>query len=71
MAREAMRNGALLPPMGADGKAVAVDETFIGQRKEAPRRRGNAHKHAVLSLVERGGKKHLAEPCLPPQAAVQ
>lgn len=54
--REAMRDGTLLPPMGGDGKVVEVDETFIGQKKDVPKRRGYAHKHAVLSLVERGGK---------------
>ncbi len=53
---EAMRDGTLLPPMGGDGKVVEVDETFIGQKKDVPKRRGYAHKHAVLSLVERGGK---------------
>jgi transposase-like protein len=54
--REAMRDGSLHPPMGGDGKVVEVDETFIGQKKDVPKRRGYAHKHAVLSLVERGGK---------------
>ena len=54
--REAMRDGSLLPPMGGEGAVVEVDETFIGQKKDVPKRRGYAHKHAVLSLVERGGK---------------
>lgn len=53
--REAMRDGTLLPPMGGEGAVVEVDETFIGQKKGVPKRRGYAHKHAVLSLVERGG----------------
>lgn len=54
--REAMRDGPLLRPMGGEGAVVEVDETFIGQKKDVPKRRGYAHKHAVLSLVERGGK---------------
>lgn len=57
--REAMRSGNLaIPSMGGDGSAgvVEVDETFIGQKKGVPKRRGTAHKHAVLALVERGGK---------------
>jgi transposase-like protein len=52
--REAMRSGPLAP-MGGDGAIVEADETFIGQKKDVPKRRGYAHKHAVLSLVERGG----------------
>jgi hypothetical protein len=53
--REAMRMGAFLPPLGGEGKAVEADETFIGRKKGVPKRRGYAHKHAVLTLVERGG----------------
>jgi transposase-like protein len=52
--REAMRSGDLAP-MGGAGAIVEIDETFIGQKKDMPKRRGYAHKHAVLSLVERGG----------------
>lgn len=57
--REAMRSGPLAP-MGGDGSSgiVEADETFIGRKKGVPKRRGTAHKHAVLSLVERGGKVH-------------
>ena len=52
--REAMRDGTL-PPMGGDGAVVEVDETYIGQKhKKAENARGYAHKHAVLTLVERG-----------------
>jgi transposase-like protein len=54
--REAMREGSLTPPLGGKGKIVEADETFIGQKKDVPKRRGYAHKHAVMSLVERGGK---------------
>ena len=52
--REAMRGG-FLPPIGGAGKVVEADETFIGRKKGMPKQRGYAHKHAVLSLVERGG----------------
>lgn len=52
--REGMRSGPLAP-MGGAGAIVDADETFIGQKKDVPKRRGYAHKHAVLSLVERGG----------------
>lgn len=56
--REAMRAGSLAAPMGGDGGSgiVEADETFIGRKKGMPKRRGAGHKHAVLSLVERGGK---------------
>lgn len=50
--REAMRSGALAPMTGI----VEVDETFIGRKKGVPKQRGTGHKHAVLSLVERGGE---------------
>ena len=51
--REATRGGTL-PPMGGEGAVVEVDETFIGQKKDMPKQRDYAHKHAVLTLVERG-----------------
>jgi transposase-like protein len=50
--REAMRAGTLVPMTGV----VEVDETFIGRKKGVPVRRGAGHKHAVLALVQRGGK---------------
>jgi len=53
--REAIRSGDLAP-MGGPGIIVEIDETFIGNKADMPKRRGFAHKHAVLSLVERGGK---------------
>ena len=56
--REAMRV-LQMEPMGGAGKAVEADETFIGQKRpKAHGARGYAHKHAVVSLVERGGKVH-------------
>ena len=51
--REAMASGKL-PPMGGEGQIVEIDETFIGQKADMPKQRGYAHKHAVLTLVERG-----------------
>jgi transposase-like protein len=54
--REAMRDGTL-PPLGDTGAAVEADETFIGRMKGVPTPKGGpSHKHAVLALVERGGK---------------
>ena len=54
--REAMRAGGLAP-LGGHGKAVEVDETFIGRLEGQPKRsRGTtSHKNTVLTLVERGG----------------
>ena len=52
--REAMTAGTVLPPMGGAGVTVEIDETFIGQKKDMPKQRGYAHKHAILTLVERG-----------------
>jgi len=53
--REAMKAGTVLPPMGGAGVTVEIDETFIGQKKDVPKQRGYAHKHAVMTLVQRGG----------------
>lgn len=50
--REAMRTGGL-EPMGGMGRFVEVDETFIGRDKNKKKKRGHAHKLAVLSLVDR------------------
>jgi len=52
--REAMASGTL-PPMGGEGAVVEIDETYIGRKPNMPKHRGTAHKHAVLTLVERGG----------------
>ena len=56
--REAMRSGNLAL-MGGNGGVVEVDETFIGHDKTVKPKgqkkgRGYAHKHKVLSLVDRG-----------------
>ena len=55
--REAMRTGELAP-FGSNGGIVEVDETFIGidrtiKPKGEKKGRGYAHKHKVLSLVDR------------------
>jgi transposase-like protein len=58
--RETMRSGDLSPMGGADS-VIEVDETFIGHDKTkkpkgVKKGGGYAHKHKVLTLVERGGK---------------
>ena len=58
--REAMKPAANAGPIGGEGKSVEVDETYIGYkaakvRREKPKGAFH-HKHAVVSLVERGGK---------------
>lgn len=55
--REAMRSGDL-SPFGSGGGVVEVDETFIGNDRTVKpegvkKGRGFAHKHKVLSLVDR------------------
>src|SRR3546814_16089850 len=55
--REAMRSGDLAP-FGTAGGIVEVDETFIGNDRDIKPKgekkgRGYAHKHKVLSLVDR------------------
>lgn len=55
--REAMRSGEFALMGGAGGSGIVeADETFIGTKKGAKKRRGYGHKNAVLALVERGGK---------------
>jgi len=53
--RLAMTEGKL-PPMGGEGEVVEIDETFIGNKEGVKVQRGYRHKHAVLSLVQRGAK---------------
>lgn len=54
--REAMRDSGVAP-IGGAGNIVEVDETFLGNDKSKPKRRGYAHKHKVLSLVDRATGK--------------
>lgn len=57
--REAMRSDDFTP-MGGEGKAVEVDETFIGRLSGMPKNPysgGNqSYKNTVLTLVERNGR---------------
>jgi len=50
--REAMRSGDLAP-FGGNGGIVEVDETFIGRKKGAEKKRAFHHKMKVLALVDR------------------
>jgi transposase-like protein len=51
--REAMPSGDLARPFGSGGGAVEVDETYIGFKRDVPARRGTAHKHGVVTLIDR------------------
>ena len=53
--REAMAAGNL-PPLGGKGQTIEADETYIGNKEGVKKARSTHHKHAVYSLVERGGK---------------
>jgi transposase-like protein len=51
--RECMRSGELAP-MGGNGGAVEVDETYIGKAYDKPKgARSGAHKNKMLTLVDR------------------
>ena len=57
--RECMRSSALAG-FGGNGGVVEVDETFIGQNPDKPKKkgaRGFAHKNAMLTLVDRDTKQ--------------
>jgi len=41
--------------LGGSGKIVEVDETYYGKKKGAKIKAGGAHKHRIVSLVERSG----------------
>jgi transposase-like protein len=47
--REAMREGNLVS-FGSNGGTIEIDETFIGNEANMPKRRGYGHKRKVLSL---------------------
>ena len=54
--REGMKvESGSLTPLGGIGETIEADETYIGNKKGVRRRRGTGHKHAVLTVVERGG----------------
>lgn len=54
--REAFKPAGRQAPFGSDGGAVEADETYIGNKKDHIKGHGPGHKHAVLALVERGGR---------------
>lgn len=54
--REAAREDFSIP-LGGNGRAIEVDETFWGNEYQKPEgARGYAHKMKVVTLVERGGR---------------
>lgn len=53
--REAMREGEMAP-FGSGGGIVESDETFIGNDPNIKKGRGYAHKHKVLSLIDRNSR---------------
>jgi transposase-like protein len=53
--REAM-DDTNTTPMGGNGGTVEADETYIGTRTAHTKGQGTSHKHAVVTLVERGGR---------------
>jgi hypothetical protein len=54
--REAFKPAGRPDPMGGDGGFVEMDETYIGKKKDRSVKPGTTHKHAVMALVERGGR---------------
>lgn len=52
--REAMKDDGSI--LGGGGGIVEADETYFGAKKGVKVRRGGAHKHKILALVERDGK---------------
>ncbi len=54
--REAFKPAGRQAPFGGEGQVVEADELFIGNKPEAAFKGGPHHKHAVLALVERGGR---------------
>jgi transposase-like protein len=58
--REAMGLPAPGPGrVGGSGKAVEIDETYIGKNPDAPpakKKRGHAQKMKIVTLIERGGE---------------
>jgi transposase-like protein len=54
--REAMKPDYFNAGMLGGNSPVEADETFIGTKPGAKKRKGYGHKNAVLSLVERGGE---------------
>jgi transposase-like protein len=53
--REAMKDTST-DPLGGEGQHIEADETYIGNKPNYPKAKSTHHKHAVFTLVERGGK---------------
>ena len=53
--REAMKDNSA-EPMGGAGKHIEADETYLGNKPGVKKARSTHHKHAIYSLVERGGR---------------
>lgn len=53
--REAMKDTST-DEMGGEGQHIEADETYIGNKEGVKKARSTHHKHAVFTLVERGGK---------------
>jgi transposase-like protein len=53
--REAFKPGRQAP-FGGEGQVVEADELYIGKKAGAVAKGGTYHKHAVMALVERGGR---------------
>ncbi len=53
--REGMKDTSAEPMVGA-GQHIEADETYIGNKVGVKKARSTHHKHAVFSLVERGGR---------------
>jgi len=54
--REAFKPAGRQAPFGGEGGFVEIDETYIGRKKDHLPGKGGSHKHAVVALVERGGR---------------
>lgn len=55
--REAFKPAGRQEPMGGEGGFVEMDESYIGRKQDVAKPAGGYHhKHAIVSLVERGGR---------------
>jgi len=53
--REAMKDMGM-EPMGGEGPHIEADETYIGNKHGVKKARSTHHKHAVFTVLERGGR---------------
>ena len=54
--REAFKPAGRQAPFGSEGQVVEADELYIGNKPTARAKPGPSDKHAVMALVERGGR---------------